>query len=79
MSNIIDFCPVGALTNKFIGLTFRPWEDVYIESIDLTDSFCSSIRILLLLIKLNVFYLIIILISMFIGLMKKQEISLTFL
>ena len=45
MSNIIDFCPVGALTGKFFSFNFRSWENIYVESIDLTDSFCTPIRI----------------------------------
>jgi len=44
-SNVIDICPVGALTSKLYAFNFRPWEDFYIESIDLNDSLCTSIRV----------------------------------
>ena len=44
-SNITDFCPVGALTIKYYGLKERFWEEDYIESIDLSDSFCVPIRV----------------------------------
>jgi NADH-quinone oxidoreductase subunit G len=44
-SNIIDFCPVGALTNKNVALNYRSWDSHYIDSIDIMDTFLSSIRI----------------------------------
>lgn len=44
-SNIIDFCPVGALTNKNFALNYRSWDSHYIDSIDIMDTFLSSIRI----------------------------------
>ena len=44
-SNIIDFCPVGALTNKNFALNYRSWDSHYIDSIDFMDTFLSSIRI----------------------------------
>lgn len=44
-STITDFCPVGALTIKTYAYQYRAWEELYIESIDLNDSLCSSIRI----------------------------------
>lgn len=44
-SNIIDFCPVGALTNKNTALNYRSWDSYYIESIDIMDPFLSSVRI----------------------------------
>jgi len=44
-STITDFCPVGALTIKTYAYKYRAWEELYIESIDLNDSLCSSIRI----------------------------------
>lgn len=43
--NVIDLCPVGALTSKPYSFTARPWELISFESIDLLDSFCSFIRI----------------------------------
>ena len=43
--NIIDLCPVGALTSKPFSFTGRSWELLNIESIDILDSVCSSIRI----------------------------------
>jgi len=45
MGNIIDLCPVGALTSKFYSFKSRSWELRTIESIDLTDSFGSNIYI----------------------------------
>jgi hypothetical protein len=44
-SNIIDFCPVGALTNKNFALNYRSWDSFYVDSIDIMDTFLSSIRI----------------------------------
>ena len=44
-SNITDFCPVGALTGKSYALSYRNWDDLYLESIDLSESSCASIRV----------------------------------
>jgi NADH-quinone oxidoreductase chain G len=44
-SNIIDLCPVGALTSKPYAYKARPWELRIIETIDVLDSLCSNIRI----------------------------------
>lgn len=44
-ANIIDFCPVGALTNKNFALNYRSWDSYYIDSIDIMDPFLSSVRI----------------------------------
>jgi NADH dehydrogenase (ubiquinone) Fe-S protein 1 len=41
--NIIDLCPVGALTSKPYQMTARPWELKKHESIDVTDAIVSSI------------------------------------
>jgi NADH dehydrogenase (ubiquinone) Fe-S protein 1 len=43
--NVIDLCPVGALTSKPYAFTSRPWELVSYESIDIFDSLGSNIRI----------------------------------
>lgn len=43
--NIIDLCPVGALTSKPYAFTARSWELKTVESIDLTDAVGSNIRI----------------------------------
>ena len=43
--NIIDLCPVGALTNATYAFKARPWELKRTPSIDLTDSLCSNIFI----------------------------------
>jgi NADH dehydrogenase/NADH:ubiquinone oxidoreductase subunit G len=43
--NVIDLCPVGALTSKPYAFTARPWELESIESYDVLDSICSGIRI----------------------------------
>jgi len=44
-ANIIDLCPVGALTSMPYAFTARPWELKSIESIDIMDSIASAIRI----------------------------------
>ncbi|MBL8687419.1 MAG: (2Fe-2S)-binding protein, partial [Alphaproteobacteria bacterium] len=36
--NVIDLCPVGALTSKPYAFTARPWELTKVNSIDLSDS-----------------------------------------
>lgn len=41
--NIIDLCPVGALTNKPYSFTARPWEIRKIDSIDVLDALGSNI------------------------------------
>jgi NADH dehydrogenase (ubiquinone) Fe-S protein 1 len=43
--NVIDLCPVGALTSKPFAFTSRPWEINNTESIDLSDAVGSNIRI----------------------------------
>ena len=43
--NVIDLCPVGALTSKPYAFTARPWELVRTESIDTMDAVGSAIRI----------------------------------
>ena len=43
--NMIDICPVGALTSKPFSLTIRPWELNKTESIDTSDAVCSNIRL----------------------------------
>ncbi len=43
--NIIDLCPVGALTSKPYAFTARPWELTKTESIDVMDALGSSIRV----------------------------------
>jgi len=43
--NVIDICPVGALTNKPTAFRFRPWELTPFESIDVLDAVGSNIRI----------------------------------
>jgi hypothetical protein len=45
IGNVIDLCPVGALTSKQYAFTGRPWEMVSTESLDILDSLCSNIRI----------------------------------
>ena len=44
-SNIIDLCPVGALTSKPYSFTSRPWELNGVESIDIFDVLCSNIKL----------------------------------
>ena len=43
--NVIDLCPVGALTSKVYAFKARPWEFKSINSIDVLDSLCSNIVI----------------------------------
>ncbi|KAI1637457.1 hypothetical protein F4809DRAFT_604513 [Biscogniauxia mediterranea] len=43
--NIIDLCPVGALTSKPYAFRARPWELKKTESIDVLDGLGSSIRV----------------------------------
>lgn len=43
--NIIDLCPVGALTSKPFAFTSRPWELKSYNSIDVFDSLHSNIRV----------------------------------
>jgi len=42
-SNIVDLCPVGALTSKPYAFTARPWELRKIDSIDVLDAVGSNI------------------------------------
>jgi NADH-quinone oxidoreductase subunit G len=42
--NIVDLCPVGALTNKPYAFTARPWELTKTETIDVMDALGSNIR-----------------------------------
>jgi len=44
-ANVIDLCPVGALTSKPYSFSARPWELNSLESIDILDSMCSHIRL----------------------------------
>jgi len=44
-SNIVELCPVGALTSKIYSFKYRAWDSQYYESVDFSDSLCSSIRI----------------------------------
>ena len=41
--NVIDLCPVGALTSKPYSFSARPWDLNSIESIDIFDSLNSNI------------------------------------
>lgn len=44
-SNIIDICPVGALTLKLSQFSYRPWEFTSVISFDLFDSFASPVKL----------------------------------
>jgi NADH-quinone oxidoreductase subunit G len=44
-ANIIDLCPVGALTSKPYAFHGRPWELTKTESIDVMDALGSAIRV----------------------------------
>jgi NADH-quinone oxidoreductase subunit G len=43
--NIIDLCPVGALTSKPYAFSARPWELTKTETIDAMDALGSNIRV----------------------------------
>jgi len=43
--NVIDLCPVGALTSKPYSFNARPWELRKTESIDVMDAMGSAIRV----------------------------------
>jgi len=43
--NIVDLCPVGALTLKTYSFRARPWELNYFNSLDLLDPFHLNVRI----------------------------------
>ena len=43
--NVIDLCPVGALTSKPYAFTARSWELRKTESIDVMDAVGSNIRV----------------------------------
>jgi NADH-quinone oxidoreductase subunit G len=44
-ANVIDLCPVGALTSKPYAFEARPWELKKTESIDVLDAIGSNIRV----------------------------------
>jgi NADH-quinone oxidoreductase subunit G len=44
-ANIIDLCPVGALTSKPYAFNARPWELTKTESVDVMDALGSAIRV----------------------------------
>ena len=43
--NVIDLCPVGALTSRPYAFTARPWELTKTETIDVMDAVGSNIRV----------------------------------
>jgi NADH-quinone oxidoreductase subunit G len=43
--NVVDLCPVGALTAKPYAFVARPWELVKTESVDVQDAVGSAIRV----------------------------------
>ncbi|PHH81621.1 hypothetical protein CDD82_314 [Ophiocordyceps australis] len=44
-ANVIDLCPVGALTSKPYAFRARPWELKHTESVDVLDGLGSNIRV----------------------------------
>ena len=44
-ANVIDLCPVGALTSKPYVFEARPWELKKTESVDVMDAVGSNIRV----------------------------------
>ncbi|MEJ8474319.1 NADH-quinone oxidoreductase subunit NuoG [Roseibium algae] len=43
--NVVDLCPVGALTSKPYAFNARPWELTKTESVDVMDAVGSAIRV----------------------------------
>ena len=43
--NIIDLCPVGALTSKPYAFVARPWELAKVDSVDVLDAVGTNIRV----------------------------------
>lgn len=43
--NVIDLCPVGALTSKPAAFTYRNWELKSTESVDTSDAMGANIRV----------------------------------
>jgi NADH-quinone oxidoreductase subunit G len=43
--NVVDLCPVGALTSKPYAFTARPWELRKTETIDVMDALGSAVRV----------------------------------
>lgn len=43
--NMVDICPVGALTSKPYAFRARPWELSHVDSIDVMDAMGSNIRV----------------------------------
>ena len=43
--NIVDLCPVGALTSKPYAFTARPWELTKTETVDVMDALGANIRV----------------------------------
>jgi NADH-quinone oxidoreductase subunit G len=43
--NVVDLCPVGALTSKPTAFHARPWEYAKTESVDVMDALGSAIRV----------------------------------
>src|SRR5271165_2274848 len=44
-ANVIDLCPVGALTSKPYAFNARPWELTKTQSVDVMDALGSAIRV----------------------------------
>ena len=44
-ANVIDLCPVGALTSRPYAFVARPWELSKVESIDVMDAMGANIRV----------------------------------
>ena len=43
--NVIDLCPVGALTSKPYAFTARSWELKSTESVDVSDALGANIKV----------------------------------
>lgn len=58
LGNIIDLCPVGALTSMPYAFIARSWEISRFDSVDVLDSIGASIRYDVVNIVLFVFFLV---------------------
>ena len=43
--NVVDLCPVGALTNRPYAFNARPWELSHTETVDAMDAMGAAIRV----------------------------------
>ena len=76
-ANVIDLCPVGALTSKPYAFEARPWELKKTESVDVMDAVGSNIRVDTYNWEVKEYYQDLITILMKNGYLIKQDIRVT--